>query len=185
MPRLGAIRLRDLSPEIVVRFRAELTRSGLGDATTRKVLTILQGVLQRAVEWRRIPANSCRTVRKPPQRRERAVRPMPPDQVEQMRGHLLARGRMRDAVLVSVLAYAGLRPGEALALTWGDIRERTILVERALALGRIKTTKTGQPEPSGFWLLSPRIWPSGDSHREDPTTALSSFPTKLGQPGAT
>ncbi|MGH9322867.1 MAG: tyrosine-type recombinase/integrase, partial [Vicinamibacteria bacterium] len=51
---------------------------------------------------------------------------------------------MRDAVFVSVLAYAGLRPGEALALTWSHVRERTILVERALALGRIRTTKTGQ-----------------------------------------
>jgi integrase len=47
-------------------------------------------------------------------------------------------------VFISVLAYAGLRPGEALALTWGDVRERTILVERALALGRLKTTKTGR-----------------------------------------
>ena len=43
-----------------------------------------------------------------------------------------------------MLAYAGLRPGEALALTWGDVRERTILVERALALGELKETKTGQ-----------------------------------------
>jgi len=43
-----------------------------------------------------------------------------------------------------VLAYAGLRPGEALALTWDHVRERTILVERALALGELKTTKTGR-----------------------------------------
>ena len=43
-----------------------------------------------------------------------------------------------------MLAYAGLRPGEALALTWDHVRERTILVERALALGELKTTKTGR-----------------------------------------
>ena len=47
-------------------------------------------------------------------------------------------------MLVSVLAYAGLRPGEALALTWIHIRERTILVERAVALGEFKTTKTSR-----------------------------------------
>jgi integrase len=47
-------------------------------------------------------------------------------------------------VLVSVLAYAGLRPGEALALTWSHVRERTILVERAVALGELKTTKTAR-----------------------------------------
>jgi integrase len=43
-----------------------------------------------------------------------------------------------------VLAYAGLRPGEALALEWRHVRERTILVEQALALGEVKETKTGQ-----------------------------------------
>ena len=47
-------------------------------------------------------------------------------------------------MLVSVLAHAGLRPGEALALTWSHIRERTILVERAVALGELKTTKTSR-----------------------------------------
>ena len=144
LPRLGAMRLRDLNPEVIARFRADLTRSGVGDASVRKVLAILQGALQRAVEWRRIPVNPCRSVRKPSQRRERVVRPLPPEQVELMREHLLARRRQRDAVLVSVLAYAGLRPGEALALVWGDIRERTILVERAVALGTLKSTKTGQ-----------------------------------------
>jgi integrase len=48
-------------------------------------------------------------------------------------------------VLVCVLAYAGLRPSEALALTFGDVRERTLLVERSLdAKGNTKRTKTGQ-----------------------------------------
>jgi integrase len=48
----------------------------------------------------------------------------------------------RDAALLSVLAYADLRPGEALALQWGDIRDQTILVERAASLGEEKDTKT-------------------------------------------
>lgn len=75
----------------------------------------------------------CRSVHKPSQRRERVVRPLPPERVELIREDLLARRRPRNAVLISVLAYGSLRPGEALALVWGDIRERTILVERAVA----------------------------------------------------
>jgi integrase len=44
-----------------------------------------------------------------------------------------------------LLAYAGLRPQEALALRWGDVRERTLLVEKAAdGQGGVKTTKTGQ-----------------------------------------
>jgi integrase len=48
----------------------------------------------------------------------------------------------RDATLISVLAYAGLRPGEALALPGRDVREQTVLVDRAISLGEEKDTKT-------------------------------------------
>jgi integrase len=42
-----------------------------------------------------------------------------------------------------VLAYSGLRPGELRALRWGDVRERTILVQRGADCdGKAKTTKT-------------------------------------------
>ncbi len=49
--------------------------------------------------------------------------------VEKMRARLVAEGRIRDAALVGVMAYAGLRPAEAMALRWSAIGERTILVE--------------------------------------------------------
>ena len=55
-----------------------------------------------------------------------------------------------DATLVSLLAYAGLRPGEALALRWDDVRSRTILVQNALALGEVKDTKTRELAACGF-----------------------------------
>jgi integrase len=48
-------------------------------------------------------------------------------------------------VPLCVLASAGLRPSEALALRWGDVGERTLLVERSLDNdGSVKRTKTGQ-----------------------------------------
>jgi integrase len=144
LPRLGGLRLRDIDPQTIARFRADLTAASVGPSSIRRVMVILQGVLERAVEWQRIRTNPARAVRKPPQRRVRAVRPLAPAQVEAMRTHLLEHGHMRDAVLVSVLAYAGLRPSEALALTWAHIRKRTILVERGLVLGQLKTTKTGR-----------------------------------------
>jgi integrase len=144
LPRLGATPLRELDPLSLAAFRAELTAAGVGPAAVRRVMVILQGVLERAVEWQHIPANPARAVRKPPQRRDRAVRPLSPLAVERARAHLLDLGRIRDAVLVTVLAYAGLRPGEALALTWSHIRDRIILVERAVALGELKTTKTAR-----------------------------------------
>jgi integrase len=64
------------------------------------------------------------------------VRPLAPATVERIRA-LLDAGR---AAIVSVLAYAGLRPGE---LRWSDVRDRTLLVQRgADPDGKAKTTKT-------------------------------------------
>jgi integrase len=139
LPRLGEYELRRITPAVIAEFADELRGDRVGDATVRKVLSLLQGVLGRAVVLGRIRANPVVPIRKPTQGRRRAVRPLTPTSVEQLR-RLMPTDQ--DATLVSVLAYAGLRPGEALALTWGDVGERTILVERSLALGEVKETKT-------------------------------------------
>ena len=142
LPRLGGLRLRELTPELLQRFRAELEAAGTGPASIRKTLVLLHGVLQRAVEWNRLAANPMRAVRKPPASSARLVEPLSPETVERMRSVLLVAGLVRDATLISVLAYAGLRPGEALALTWACVQERTLLVQAAVALGEVGPTKT-------------------------------------------
>jgi hypothetical protein len=47
--------------------------------------------------------------------------------------------------LISVLAYAGLRPQEAPAFTPGHVRKRTFLIEQAVADGELEGQKTGKP----------------------------------------
>jgi len=79
-----------------------------------------------------------RLVRKIARPRRREVKPLAPATVEVMR----SAAKPRDKALISVLAYAGLRPQEALALQWGDVRDKTLLIERALSLGQEKDTKT-------------------------------------------
>jgi integrase len=142
LPRLGSYRLRELTPAGINRFRLELEAEGVGRVSIAKAMTLLQGVLQRACEWDRLASNPARAVRKPSSARARAVAPLSPETVETIRDWLLRRELMRDATLVSVLAYAGLRPGEAFAITWGHVRERTLLVEAAVSLGEVGETKT-------------------------------------------
>jgi len=142
LPRLGSVQLRDLDPAALQRFRAELEASGVGPASVRKTLVLLGGVLERAVEWGRLSANPAALVRKPNPARQRAVSPLQPADVERLRALLRSRDRLRDATLVSVLAYAGLRPGEALALTWRHVGRRALLVDGAVSLGEIGATKT-------------------------------------------
>ena len=106
------------------------------------------------------------------------VRPLAPIVVERMR----AAANARDATLISVLAYGGLRPGEALALRWGDVRENTLLIERAISLGVEKDTKTAAQRT--VRVLAPlaadlREWRMRSGRPED--TALV-FPSKAGAP---
>ena len=121
LPRLGRLRLRDITPETVARFRADLERVGVGRSTVRRSMVVLQGVLSRGVEWRRISHNPVPAVRKPSNRRLTPVRPFTVEEIEHVRDHLMLVGLTGDATLISVLAYAGLRPQEALALYWDDV----------------------------------------------------------------
>jgi integrase len=116
---------------------ADLERDGVGPEAVRRTLAMLQGILGRAVEWQLISDNPVKAIRKPRTKRKHAVQVVPPLAVERLRSTLLERGRRLDAVLASVLAYAGVRPVEALALEWRHVRERTLLVEQKNVDGEI------------------------------------------------
>jgi integrase len=149
LPRLGGYRLRDLTPAVVDDFRSELERAGKGAPTVLKAFTVLSSILQHAVVRGEVASNPVREVKKPRQRSSRRVRPLAPDAVEGLR----ARLGVRDATLVAVLAYAGLRPSETLALRWAHVRERTLLIEGAVVLGEERDTKTRRART--VRLLSP------------------------------
>jgi integrase len=153
-PRLGHVPLRDLHPQTIARFRAELEAERVGIEAIRKTMTMLRGVMQRAVEWGRVPSNPVKSTRKPPKPPRPAVQAIPPSLVETMRARLLEQGRVRDAALLSALAYAGLRPQEALALQWRHVRERTLLIEHALSDGHLKSLKNRR-QPRTADLLEP------------------------------
>lgn len=149
LPRLGKIPLSTLahSPELLQQFKADLKADGVGDGAVGKTLAILSAVLGKAVEWNRIPTNPAATIKKPPAKRKRVVDPIAPEQIERLRAYTMDYGGdvlvpSTDSVLICLMAYAGLRPGEALALTWGDIGEKSISVTKAIALGEVGDTKT-------------------------------------------
>jgi integrase len=154
LPRLGQRRLRDISPAVIVEFRSSLERGGIGPQTVRKTLTMLQSMFRTAVDWERVGSNPVKAVRKPSVSRQRAIQPLSPVKIESLRLWLIENASAQDAGLVSLMAYAGLRPQDALALRWRGIRERTLLIEEAVAYGEIKGQKTGRP-PRTIRLLAP------------------------------
>jgi integrase len=138
-------------PQLFEELMADMRARGVGRAAQRKVLVVISAVLTSAVEWRKLAANPVWGLRKPPSSRQRHARPFPPLLVERIRLQLLrretkdssSRRNLRDSSLVCILSYAGLRPGEALALRFGDIGQRTIAVDKAVSAGEEGPTKTG------------------------------------------
>jgi integrase len=144
LPRVGGLPLREITPAVVAGLSADLKASGVGPAAARRALTVLQGIFSCAVTWGHVQSNPVVGVRKPSAKRQRAVAPPSVALVERMRAQLLADDRQRDATLLAVLAYAGLRPQQALALSWHNVRNRTLLIDRAQSDEGLKTTKTGR-----------------------------------------
>ena len=149
----------------------------VGDPTKRKVMAVLQGILERAAEWERIPGNPMKVVKKPVRTRSRTPQPLTKGHVELLRGKL--RGS-RDRALVAALAYGGLRPGEALALRWEDVGSRTLRVSRSLALGAEKDTKNRRVrsvELSEELRAALRAWKIASGNRSGLV-----FPGRYGKP---
>ncbi len=143
-PYLGHLQLKAITPRAVEEWRSALEDNGVGTPTIRTAMVVLQSCLTRAVVYGEIPANPVQVVRKPKKSRTAEVQPFTPRQIELIRRDLLDRKRIRDATFVSVLAYAGLRPGEARGLEWQHIRKNTILVEQSFSKDEVKSTKTGR-----------------------------------------
>ena len=152
-PYLGRKRLRDITRETIDTYSAALRTDGAGAPTINRTLGVLQGVFHRAVEWRRLQWNPVLGVRRLTHVRDESIDACTPETVEAIRAQLDAT----DAALVSVLAYEGLRPGEAFALKWrvivddrGRARPR-LLVQRAVSGEQLSTTKSQRArEPELF-----------------------------------
>ena len=137
-PYLGDVPLRSISTETLSAWIAELRAEKVGEPTIAKSKAILSGVLQRAMEWGKISSNPARLVSVPQPRRVLAVKPIADEEIAK----LVDASDERVRLTAAFMGYAGLRPSELRALTWEDISENTILVDKSVnADGSIKTTK--------------------------------------------
>lgn len=136
-PQLGRSPLTRLSRQDVSIMSSQLSKT-LSASTVRQILAILQGLLERAVEWDYVPKNPVKGVRRPRlvTREGRAL-------TETELGSLVAElPCIRSTSLVRVLAGTGLRPGELRALNWTDFKDGAISVTKAISSNEVGPTKT-------------------------------------------
>jgi integrase len=139
------------NPQLFETLTADMRERKVGNASQRKVLVVMSSVFAAAVQWNKVGVNPVLAVPKPPGTRTRIPHPFPPIVIERLRLQMLRRKtkdasgarRQADACLVVLMSYAGLRPGEALALTWADVGQRTLAIDKAVSLGEEAPTKTG------------------------------------------
>ncbi len=137
-------------PQLFETLTADMRERGVGNASQRKVLVVMSAVFKAAVRWKKVGVNPVLAVPKPAGTRKRIPHPLAPMVVERIRLQLRRRKTkdksgarsIADACLVVLMAYAGLRPGEALALTWADIGTRTLAIDKAVSVGEEGPTKT-------------------------------------------
>jgi integrase len=119
-PELGRARLGELRPVRIRSFSNALARR-TGDASRERALIVLSAMLTFAEGEEMLSKNPMRGMKRSrSDGRKHEVVALSPSQVEELRSELR---QLRDRTIVSVLAYAGLRPGEALHLRWRDLKE--------------------------------------------------------------
>ena len=129
-PRWGAVQLADITLDSVERWIADMTRAGKGATVVIRAYGVLAGVLDSAVKAKRLAKNPARGVENLPRKQRKAHVYLSHDEVE-----LLAASAGQHRVLVLVLAYCGVRWGEAIGLRVRHLdllRKRINIVDNAV-----------------------------------------------------
>lgn len=140
VPYLGKQRLTELTRRDVRQWRSALVREKRATAyQAQRAGQVLSAALGVAVRDDLIRTNPCRELGPIYQSVVRR-QPAQPIEVELIRAQM---AYPRDRVMVSLMAYAGLRPNEMRALRWEDVSDHSVHVRSAIgADGREKRTKS-------------------------------------------
>jgi integrase len=145
VPAFDTTLIHDIQKIAVREWMASLSARGLSASRVRHALVVLSQVMAAAVEDGLIASNPCTGVR-PPRLRQTEPHILTPAQVAALHDAI----RLPYGLLVDLLAYGGLRIGEAFALRRRcvDLEARAVVVEESLAEtgGRLSfgPTKTHQ-----------------------------------------
>lgn len=132
-PKWGRRQVSSVTIVDVEAWIAQMVRDGRGVTTVLRAHGVLSGILQDAVKSRRLAVNPARGIDGLPRKSARRHIYLSADDV-----HRLAAESREHRPLVFLLAFCGLRWGEAIALRVRDIeflKRRLVISENAVQLG--------------------------------------------------
>jgi integrase len=132
-PRWGTVAVADIDLLGIEAWITEMTRGGSGATTVLRAHGVLSGILSDAVKGKRLAVNPAKSAENLPKKTASRRVYLSADDV-----HRLAEECGEHRALVLVLAYCGLRWGEAIALRVRDVeflRRRLSVHENAVQLG--------------------------------------------------
>lgn len=132
-PKWGRWQVAKITVPDVEAWIAQMVRDGRGATTVLRAHGVLSGVLQDAVKAKRLAVNPARGIEGLPRKTARRHVYLSADDV-----HRLAAESGSHRPLVYMLAFCGLRWGEAIALRVRDVeflKRRLVVSENAVQLG--------------------------------------------------
>ncbi|PRC42815.1 site-specific integrase, partial [Mycobacterium sp. ITM-2017-0098] len=132
-PKWGKTAVADVDQLAVEAWISAMSRDGAGSTTVRRAYGVLSGILGDAVKARRLALNPARGVENLPRKSRKRHVYLSAEDVER-----LAEAAGAHGPLVLLLAYTGLRWGEAISLRVKDVgflRRRLLVHENAVQLG--------------------------------------------------
>lgn len=141
-PKLGHVRVRELTTVMIDEFYASLRLSGaveggpLSPGSVQRIHGVLHRALAQAMRWEWIWSNPAATA-SPPRTESPEMRPPSPKQVGRLLEQVMADQPLLHLFLI-LAATTGARRGQLLALKWADVdfEHASLSFQRAWVEGR-------------------------------------------------
>lgn len=129
-PYIGAMYVGELRRSDILEWRLEMIEDGATNHRANRVVAILRAALTKAVEEDLAAGNPCAGLKR---LREDAVQRRTPATLQEVERIRAVVPTARDRARISLMAYAGVRPGELGALVAEDVRANTIVIRASLS----------------------------------------------------
>lgn len=176
-PRLGPVRLKDLTSLMLDDFFQGLSAEGLSIATIRKYQHFLNKPLKWAARHKIITANPLELIDEPERRADEEIDSVDRCTEEEIAAfeHIICTEPHRWKCLFSLLSDTGIRVGECVAIKWDDVdfEKKAITIQRTagytpeagLYVKATKNTKTRQVDVAE-WILNDLLILYRDRNKE-------------------